>query len=66
MFIIDFFPRNKLVAFGTAAVTTCLVAEAALVANYSVGPGQNNDALRAAVAMAFCYIVSSPDHRSSS
>jgi hypothetical protein len=58
MFIIDFFPRNKLVGFGTAIVTTCLVVEAALVANYSVGPDQNDSALRAAAAMTFCYMVS--------
>jgi hypothetical protein len=57
MFIIDLFPRNVLVAFGTAMVTSCLAVEAALVANFPVGPGQNDDALRAAVAMTFCYIA---------
>lgn len=56
MFIIDFFPRNKLVALGATLVTSCLTVEAALVANFPVGPGQNNNALRAAVAMTFCYI----------
>ena len=51
MFIIDFFPRHKLVALGVVLVTSCLVVEAALVANFPVGPDQNNNALRAAVAM---------------
>lgn len=60
IFIIDLVPRNRLVAFGACAVTTCLVVEAALVANYPVGPGQNDNALRAAVAMTFLYIVSHP------
>lgn len=58
MFIIDFFPRNRLVAGSTCLVTATLVAEAALVANYPVGPGQNDSALKAAVAMTFLYIVS--------
>jgi hypothetical protein len=57
MFLIDRFPRNYLVSFGTIMVTTCLTAEAAIVANYPVGPGQNNTALRAGVAMTFCYMV---------
>jgi hypothetical protein len=57
MFIIDLFPRNVLVAFGTAMVTSCLTVEAALVANFPVGPDQNNTALRAAAAMTFCYIA---------
>ncbi|ERS95332.1 hypothetical protein HMPREF1624_08210 [Sporothrix schenckii ATCC 58251] len=57
IFIIDLFPRNRLVFIGTVTVTTCLVAEAALVANYPVGPDQNDNALRAAVAMIFLYIV---------
>ncbi|KAF1828918.1 MFS general substrate transporter [Decorospora gaudefroyi] len=57
MFIIDLFPRNVLVAFGTALVTSCLTVEAALVANFPPGPDQNNAALRAAVAMTFCYIA---------
>ena len=58
MFIIDLFHRNKLVALGTAVVTTFLTIEAALVANYPPGPAQNDDALRAAVSMTFLYIVS--------
>ena len=58
MWIIDWFPRNRLVALGTALVTSCLTVEAALVANFPVGPGQNDNALRAAAAMTFCYIVS--------
>jgi uncharacterized membrane protein (GlpM family) len=58
VFVIDWFKRNRLVAIVTALVTSCLTVEAALIANFSVGPNQNNDALRAAVAMAFCYIVS--------
>ncbi|CAK7199700.1 hypothetical protein SEUCBS139899_002383 [Sporothrix eucalyptigena] len=57
IFIIDLLPRNRLVFIGTVCVTTCLVAEAALVANYPVGAGQNDNALRAAVAMVFLYIV---------
>lgn len=57
IWIIDHFPRNRLVGFGTAAVTTCLVVEAALVANFPVGPDQNSDALRAAAAMTYLYIV---------
>lgn len=57
MFIIDLFPRNVLVAFGTAMVTSCLTVESALVANFPVGPDQNNAALRAAAAMTFCYIA---------
>ena len=60
MFIIDLFKRNRLVALGTFCVTTCLAVEAALVANYPVGPGQNDSALKAAVAMTFLYIVSAP------
>ena len=58
MWIIDWFPRNRLVALGTTLVTSCLTVEAALVANFPVGPGQNDAALRAAAAMTFCYIVS--------
>ncbi|KAF2688268.1 hypothetical protein K458DRAFT_440000 [Lentithecium fluviatile CBS 122367] len=57
MFIIDLFPRNVLVVLGTPMVTSCLTVETALVANFPVGPGQNNDALRAAAAMTFCYIA---------
>lgn len=57
IFIIDRFPRNRLVFFGSVCVTTCLVVEAALVANYPVGPNQNNGALKAAVAMTFLYIA---------
>ncbi|KAF2654662.1 general substrate transporter [Lophiostoma macrostomum CBS 122681] len=57
MFIIDLFPRNVLVALGTAMVTSCLAVEAALVANFPIGSNQNNDALRAAAAMTFCYIA---------
>ena len=57
MFIIDWFPRNRLVALGTTLVTSCLTVEAALVANFPVGPGQNNNALRAAAAMTFCYMA---------
>lgn len=60
IFIIDLFPRNKLIALGTCLVTCCLIVEAALVANFPVGPGQNNNALRAAVAMTFCYMVLVP------
>ena len=60
MFIIDWFPRQRLVGASTALVTSCLTVEAALVANFPVGgPGQNNNALRAAAAMTYCYIVSS-------
>lgn len=58
IFLIELLPRNKIVALGTTLVTTCLVVEAALVANYPVMPGQNQAALRAAVAMTFCYMVS--------
>jgi hypothetical protein len=58
VFIIDWFARNKLVAIGTFFTTSSLVVEAALVANFKTGPDQNNDALKAAVAMTFCYIVS--------
>ncbi|CAK7212829.1 hypothetical protein SBRCBS47491_001597 [Sporothrix bragantina] len=57
IFIIDLLPRHHLIFIGTVTVTTCLVAEAALVANYPVGPDQNDNALRAAVAMIFLYIV---------
>ena len=60
IWIIDLFPRNRLVSFGTAIVTSCLTVEAALVANFPTGPGQNNDALRAAAAMTFLYVVSCP------
>lgn len=59
MFIIDLVPRNILVGVGTIAVTSCLVVEAALVAEFKVGPDQNNAALRAAAAMTFCYVVGS-------
>jgi hypothetical protein len=59
IWIIDHFARNRLVGFGTAVVTTCLVVEAALVANFPVGPNQNNNALRAAAAMTYLYVVSS-------
>ena len=58
IFIIDRVPRNKLVAIGTFFTTSCLVVEAALVANFKTGPNQNDSALKAAVAMNFCYIVS--------
>lgn len=61
MFIIDLFPRNRLVAMGGFLVTSCLTIEAALVANFPVGPEQNNPALRAAAAMTFLYIVSRGD-----
>ncbi|KAK6373317.1 hypothetical protein LTS17_008337 [Exophiala oligosperma] len=57
IFLIELLPRNKIVALGTTLVTTCLVVEAALVANYPVMPGQNQAALRAAVAMTFCYMA---------
>ncbi|KPI40804.1 Sugar transporter STL1 [Cyphellophora attinorum] len=57
IFLIDLLPRNKLVALGTFLVTSCLVVEAALVHNFPVGPGQNDTALRAAVAMMFCYMA---------
>lgn len=63
IWIIDHFARNRLVGFGTAAVTTCMVVEAALVANFPVGPNQNNNALKAAAAMTYLYIVSSPFKR---
>lgn len=57
MFIIDLFPRNILTGVGAILVTSCLVVEAAIVANFKVGPGQNNSALQAGVAMTYCYIV---------
>ncbi|KFY14232.1 hypothetical protein V492_02761 [Pseudogymnoascus sp. VKM F-4246] len=57
IWIIDHFARNRLVGFGTAVVTTCLVVEAALVANFPVGPNQNNNALRAAAAMTYLYVA---------
>lgn len=62
IFIVDLIPRNRLIFIGSVCVTTCLVVEAALVANYPVGPDQNDDALKAAVAMTFLYIVCIPSY----
>jgi hypothetical protein len=58
IFVIDLLPRPKLVALGMFCTISCLVVEAALVASFPVGPGENQSALKAAAAMTFCYIVS--------
>ena len=57
IFIVDLLPRNQLITLGTCLVSSCLIVEAAVVANFPVGPGQNNSAMQAAVAMTFCYMV---------
>lgn len=59
LLIIDRVPRHRLISIGAAVVLATLIAEAALVASYPPGPDQNKDALRAALAMLFLYIVSS-------
>ena len=58
IFVIDLLPRPKLIALGVFLTISCLTVEAALVANYPVGPKENTSALKAAAAMTFCYIVS--------
>jgi len=50
--VIDRFPRNKYLAFGLWGCMSCLIVEAALVANFV--PSTNTNALQAAVAMFFC------------
>ncbi|KAJ5621156.1 MFS transporter SP family sugar:H+ symporter [Penicillium lagena] len=57
LFIIDFFPRNRLVGVGAFLTTSCLTVEAALVACHPVGDSSNTTALQAAAAMTFCYMA---------
>ena len=51
----DRFPRNKLTAVGLWCCTATLIVEAALTAQYVGTDSKNEDALRAAVAMIFCF-----------
>ena len=51
----DRFPRNKLTAVGLWSTMSCLIVEAALVANFV--PSTNENALRAAVAMLFVFQI---------
>lgn len=55
MGIVDFFPRNKYMAFGVLGCMMTLIIEAALVANFV--PSDNNAALQAAVAMFFIFQI---------
>ena len=55
LFIVDHFPRPKLIGGGIAACMVCLIVECALVAQF-VGT-TNTAALKAAVAMFYIYVV---------
>ncbi len=56
LFLVDHFPRPKLIGGGIAACMVCLIVECALVAQF-VG-GTNKTALSAAVAMFYVYVIS--------
>jgi hypothetical protein len=53
--LMDRLPRNKLTAVGLWFTMSCLIVEAALVANFV--PSTNENALRAAVAMLFVFQI---------
>jgi hypothetical protein len=53
--IVDYFPRNKYIAFGILGCMMTLIIEAALIANF--GSSNNQPALLAAVAMFFIFQV---------
>jgi hypothetical protein len=53
--IVDYFPRNKYIAFGILGCMMTLIIEAALIANF--GSSNNQPALLAAVAMFFVFQV---------
>lgn len=55
MFLVDYFPRNKFMAFGVLVCQACLIVEAALVANFATST--NKAALQAAVAMLFIFQI---------
>ena len=60
LLFVDRFPRPKLIAFGIQFCLCCLAIEAALVATYATPEAlenPNGNALRAAVAMLFVYVV---------
>ena len=59
LLVVDKFPRQKLIAGGTALVLATLVAEAAIVASYPPGPDQNKGALKGGLAMIYLYVVRS-------
>lgn len=54
-FLVDMFPRQKFMAFGVLGCMSCLIVEAALVANFV--PSNNTSALQAAVAMFYVFQV---------
>lgn len=53
--MVDRMPRNVMIAVGLWGCMSCLIVEAALVANFV--PSNNENALRAAVAMFFVFQV---------
>ncbi|KIW77784.1 hypothetical protein Z517_07617 [Fonsecaea pedrosoi CBS 271.37] len=53
VFIVDFFPRNRLLAFGVLGCVSVVTIEAAIVANFV--PSNNHAALSAAVAVLFLF-----------
>jgi hypothetical protein len=53
--IVDYFPRNKYIAFGILGCMATLIIEAALIANF--GSSNNQPALLAAVAMFFIFQI---------
>ncbi|KIW88207.1 uncharacterized protein Z519_11318 [Cladophialophora bantiana CBS 173.52] len=53
LYLVDLFPRNRLLAFGMFDCTATLAVEAALIANFV--PSTNTPALKAAVAMFYIY-----------
>jgi MFS family permease len=55
LFLVDHFPRPKLIGAGIAACMVCLIIECALVAEF-VGTN-NKPALSAAVAMFYVYVI---------
>lgn len=60
IFVIDLFPRPRLIGVGLLLCMACLVVEAALVSSFASGADlthPNPSALRAAVAMIFVYVV---------
>ncbi|KUJ19368.1 general substrate transporter [Mollisia scopiformis] len=57
MFVVDRVSRPKMMAGGMIGCVCILITETVLVARDKVGPGENKDALKAAVAMIFLYVA---------
>jgi hypothetical protein len=54
-FLVDRFPRNKYLAVGMFGCISCLIVEAALVANFA--ESDNVPAMKAAVAVLFIFVI---------